>query len=154
MTETSTQSKSSSGGQPERGDAWNRLRAIIESLADGIVIVDPRGSIRFANPAAARLFNRTTEGLIGTELGTPLVAGETTEMEIVRRGGGDIVYAELRVVNADWEGEQVELVSLSWHTSARRDSRRSRRAARSRTSSPSCRTSFARRSTRSSGTPS
>ena len=91
---------------------WSQLRTIIESLADGIVIVDPRGAIRFANPAAAYLFNRTPEQLIGTLLGTPLVAGETTEMEIVRRGGGDIVYAELRVVETEWEGETVELVSL------------------------------------------
>lgn len=91
---------------------WSQLRTIIESLADGIVIVDPRGAIRFANPAAAHLFNRTPQQLIGTLLGTPLVAGETTEMEIVRRGGGDIVYAELRVVETEWEGETVELVSL------------------------------------------
>ena len=112
MTDTSTPSNTSSGVTAEKGEAWNRLRAIIESLADGIVIVDERGSIRFANPAAARLFNRTSDGLIGTELGTPLVAGETTEMEIVRRGAGEIVYAELRVVNTEWEGGQGKLVSL------------------------------------------
>ena len=91
---------------------WSRLRAIIDSLADGIVIVDRGGIIRFANPAAARLFNRPPEALLGTPLGSPIVAGETTEMEIVRRGGGEIVYAELRVVDTDWEGETVELVSL------------------------------------------
>ena len=89
-----------------------RLRAIIESLADGIVIVDRSGVIRFANPAAAGLFTRTPEALVGTPLGTPLIAGETTEMEIVRRGGGEVVYAELRVVDTEWEGEIVELVSL------------------------------------------
>lgn len=107
MSDTYPQQPAPAGTAP-----WSQLRAIIESLADGIVIVDPRGAIRFANPAAARLFNRTPEQLIGTLLGTPLVAGETTEMEIVRRGGGDIVYAELRVVETPWEGETVELVSL------------------------------------------
>ena len=132
MTDTSTQSSSSSGGNPGTGDSWNRLRAIIESLADGIVIVDPRGSIRFANPAAARLFNRTTDGLIGTELGTPLVAGETTEMEIVRRGGGEVMYAELRVVNVDWEGEQVELVSLRDITDRKLGEERTRQLAHER----------------------
>ena len=91
---------------------WDRLRAIIESLADGIVIVDHSGVIRFANPAAARLFTRSPETLVGTALGVPLVAGETTEMEIVRRGGGEVVYAELRAVDTDWEGEKAELVSL------------------------------------------
>lgn len=115
-----------SGDQTEQESPWHRLRAIIDGLADGIVIVDGRGSIRFANPAAARLFNRTTEGLIGTELGTPLVAGETTEMEIVRRGGGEVVYAELRVVNTDWEGEQVELVSLRDITDRKLGEERSR----------------------------
>ncbi len=99
---------------PEASDekSWNRLRAIIESLADGIVIVDHSGVIRFANPAAARLFTRSPETLVGTPLGIPLVAGETTEMEIVRRGGGEVVYAELRAVDAVWEGERAELVSL------------------------------------------
>lgn len=91
---------------------WDRLRAIIESLADGIVIVDHGGVIRFANPAAARLFTRSPETLVGSSLGIPLVAGETTEMEIVRRGGGEVVYAELRAVDTDWEGEKAELVSL------------------------------------------
>ena len=107
MSDTSSQQPVAAANAP-----WSQLRAIIESLADGIVIVDPRGAIRFANPAAALLFNRTPEQLLGTLLGIPLVAGETTEMEIVRRGGGDIVYAELRVVEVEWEGETVELVSL------------------------------------------
>jgi signal transduction histidine kinase len=122
----------SSGGHAEQGDPWNRLRAIIESLADGIVIVDPRGSIRFANPAAAHLFNRTPEGLIGTELGIPLVAGETTEMEIVRRGGGEVVYAELRVVSTEWEGEYVELVSLRDITDRKYGEERTRQLAHER----------------------
>lgn len=93
-------------------ESWGRLRAIIESLADGIVIVDQHGMIRFANPAAARLFTRSPETLVGTPLGIPLVAGETAEMEIVRRGGGELVYAELRAVETDWNGERAQLVSL------------------------------------------
>ena len=90
----------------------SQLRAIIERLADGILIVDQQGLIRFANPAAGRLFDRASDELVGTPMGTPVVGGETTEMEIVRRGGGEIVYAELRVVDIDWEGDAVELVSL------------------------------------------
>jgi signal transduction histidine kinase len=114
------------------GDSWNRLRAIIESLADGIVIVDRQGVIRFANPAAARLFTRSPETLVGTPLGTPLVAGETTEMEIVRRGGGEVVYAELRVVETDWAGETAELVSLRDITDRKYAEERSRQLAHER----------------------
>jgi len=88
------------------------LRAIIERLPDGIVIVDRHGTIRFANPAAERLFDRSAEELVGTSFGFAVVVGETTEIDIVQRGGGGVVYAELRVVETEWDDEQVELVSL------------------------------------------
>ncbi len=88
------------------------LRAIIERLPDGIVIVDRHGTIRFANPSAERLFDRSAEELVGTSFGFAVVVGETTEIDIVQRGGGGVVYAELRVVETEWDDEQVELVSL------------------------------------------
>lgn len=88
------------------------LRAIIERLPDGIVVVDRQGIIRFTNPAAERLFDRTSDELCGTSFGFAVVVGETTEIDIVQRGGGGVVYAELRVVDAEWEDEQVEIVSL------------------------------------------
>src|SRR5882672_8510583 len=88
------------------------LRAIIERLPDGIVVVDRHGTIRFANPAAERLFDRRAAELVGTSFGFAVVVGETTEIDIVQRGGGGVVYAELRVVETEWDDEQVELVSL------------------------------------------
>lgn len=118
-------------GTPEESH-WGRLRAIIESLADGIVIVDHAGLIRFANPAAAHLFTRSPADLVGTPLGSPLVAGETTEMEIVRRGGGEVVYAELRVVDTEWEGEPAELVSLRDVTDRKYADERSRQLSHER----------------------
>ena len=98
--------------EPPRIRPAASLRAIIERLPDGIVIVDREGNMRFVNPAAERLFDRTAVELVGTAFGFPLLAGETTEIEIVQRGGGGIVHAELRVVDTDWENEPVELVSL------------------------------------------
>src|SRR5688500_17288887 len=98
--------------EPPRARPASSLRAIIERLPDGIVIVDREGNMRFANPAAERLFDRSADELVGTAFGFPLVAGETTEIEIVQRGGGGVVHAELRVVDTDWEDESVELVSL------------------------------------------
>jgi signal transduction histidine kinase len=89
------------------------LRAIIERLPDGIVVVDRIGMIRFANPAAARLFDRHSEDLIGSEFGFPVVVGETTEIDIVQRGGGGVVYAELRVVETEWDNEPgMQLIAL------------------------------------------
>ena len=96
----------------ERTSQPSSLRAIIERLPDGIVVVDANGTIRFANPAAERLFDRSTEELVGSSFGFPVVVGETTEIDIVQRGAGNVVYAELRVVETEWEDEQVEIVSL------------------------------------------
>ena len=98
--------------ETERTSQASSLRAIIERLPDGIVIIDSHGTIRFANPAAERLFDRSTDELVGTSFGFPVVVGETTEIDIVQRGGGGVVYAELRVVETDWEEEQVQIVSL------------------------------------------
>lgn len=98
--------------EPPRARPAASLRAIIERLPDGIVIVDREGNMRFANPAAERLFDRSADELVGTAFGFPLLAGETTEIEIVQRGGGAVVHAELRVVDTEWEDEPVELVSL------------------------------------------
>jgi len=88
------------------------LRAIIERLPDGIVVVDGQGVIRFANPAAERLFDRRAHDLVGTFFGFPVVVGETTEIDIVQPGGGGVVFAELRVVETEWDDEQVQIVSL------------------------------------------
>jgi signal transduction histidine kinase len=88
------------------------LQAIIERLPDGIVVVDSHGTIRFANPAAERLFDRSADDLVGTSFGFPVLVGETTEIDVVQRGGGGVVYAELRVVETEWEDEQVQIVSL------------------------------------------
>lgn len=100
-------SESESAPRPQ-----DRLRAIIELLPDGIVVVDREGNIRFVNPAAERLFARESNELIGNPFGFSVVAGETTEIDIVQRGGAGIVYAELRVVDTEWEDEPVELIAL------------------------------------------
>ena len=102
------------------------LRAIIERLPDGIVIVDTQGNIRFANPAAERLFDRSAEDLCGTAFGFPVVVGETTEIDVVQRGGGGVVFAELRVVETEWEDEHVQLVSLRDITDRKQAEERSR----------------------------
>jgi len=87
------------------------VRAIVECVADGVLVVDSGGWIRFANPAALTLFGRRMNDLVGTELGYPLVAGQTAEIEIFRPGGA-LVTAELRVGESIWNGEQVSVVSL------------------------------------------
>ena len=94
-----------------RRSEHGRLRSIIERLADGILISDENGRIRFANPAAQQMLGRSAAELIGSDFGFPVVKQETTEIDLVRPGGSTIT-AELRVVPTDWEGQPASLISL------------------------------------------
>ena len=80
-------------------------------MADGVVIVNRDGMIRFANPAAERLFGRSREELTDRELGFPVVASETAEVQVVRPNH-QTVTAELRAVDIEWQGEGAHLISL------------------------------------------
>ncbi|GAI50159.1 unnamed protein product [marine sediment metagenome] len=51
-----------------------RLQNIINNNADGIIIVDCKGIVRFANPAAEIIFSRKKEELVGELFGSPLVS--------------------------------------------------------------------------------
>jgi len=64
-----------------------RFRNVLEKNADGIIVVDNKGVVLFVNPAAEAMFGRRAEELLGESFGYPVVAGETTELEIVRSGG-------------------------------------------------------------------
>ena len=129
--------RSDSDRRRTRSDEQRRLRAIVERLADGILVVDASGVIRFANPAAVALFGWSADGLFGTELGFPVLSGERADIEVVRPGG-ETVTAELRIVDADWardgtpSGEKARLVSLRDVTDRRRAIERERQLERER----------------------
>ena len=107
-TQTSPRGQNGSrGGGFEPAD----LRSIIERMAEGIVIVDLEGLIRFTNRAAEQLFGRRRDELIGTMFGFPAIVGESTEVDLMPRGGNNLVV-ELRAVEISWEDEPARLVSL------------------------------------------
>lgn len=87
------------------------FRFLIERNADGVIVLDSNGTVLFANPAAEEAFGRPVADLVGTPIGVPVVAGETTEIAILRSGGNHI-DAEMRVVATTWAGRPALLVSL------------------------------------------
>ncbi|MBU4462653.1 MAG: diguanylate cyclase [Proteobacteria bacterium] len=90
-----------------------RLRYLIEKNADGLIIVNREGVVRFANPAAEALFGRRAEELAGESFVFPVADGKCTELNIVRHGGpGAMIVAEMCVAEIGWEGEKAYLASL------------------------------------------
>jgi signal transduction histidine kinase len=91
--------------------AAEALRLVVDRIADGVLVVDRQGVIQFANPAAAALFGRPVHELVGYSLGFPVVAGESTEIEVLRGGGGQVTV-ELRTAGVEWQGQPASLASL------------------------------------------
>lgn len=94
----------------ELAQAEARFRAIIERNVDAIIVIDEDGVVRFANRVAAQLFARDHAALVGTHFGFPMLAGETTELDLPRADGARVV--EMRVVESEWEGRPALIASL------------------------------------------
>lgn len=98
------------GRATELEQARTRFRDVIERNADAILVVDRGGEIRFANTMAAHLFGHVRERLIGTPFGFPVVAGETTELDLLGPEGQRVV--EMRVAESEWEGRDAYIATL------------------------------------------
>lgn len=95
----------------ELRNSEHRLRKIINRTADGIIIVDRQGMVRFANPAAQSMFGLSDKELTGTIFGSPVTTEETTEISLVRAGVKPVT-AEMRMAEIQWEGKSAYLASL------------------------------------------
>lgn len=100
-------------GQAKQRERWeqDRLRTMIDSIVDGVLVVDGEGCILFANPAAGRMLGKERDALEGTVFGFPVVAGDHAEVELFgARSEPSIV--ELRAAPIEWEDGPANLVSL------------------------------------------
>ena len=84
---------------------------VLSANADGVVILDRQGIIRFVNPAAEVLFGKTSEALLDETFGFPLVKGKATELDVLGKRGKTTVV-EMRVVETVWQKDQAFLVLL------------------------------------------
>ncbi len=76
------------------------LMDFLTKYPDGMIVLDSQGVVQFVNPAAEELFDRSAAEIVGQEFGLPLVQGEHTEIEILRRSG-EITPAEMRVIQGE-----------------------------------------------------
>ncbi|MES9858258.1 MAG: HD domain-containing phosphohydrolase [Sedimenticola sp.] len=88
-----------------------RLRTVIESEADGVLVLNSDDVIAFINPAAERLLMRSREQLLGKPFGYPLSTGKTVQLDLIRPDGNTAAVA-MRVVHTEWEGGAARVVSL------------------------------------------
>jgi PAS domain S-box-containing protein len=108
-------------------ESEGRLRAIIDTAADAIIVIDEKGCIQSINPAAERIFGYTSADMVGSNVsmlmdephrsahdrylrsfhdtGTAKVIGRGAEVE-ARRKDGTSFPADLSVVEWHLEGRR------------------------------------------------
>ncbi|MBI3314852.1 MAG: PAS domain-containing protein [Candidatus Omnitrophica bacterium] len=92
---------------------------IINQAADGVVVVDREGVVRFVNTALEAISGRRVEGLVGQTLGLPVGPGKITEVHVVLRGGEPRI-AEMRTAEIQWQGRPARLIFFHDITDRRR----------------------------------
>jgi two-component system, LuxR family, sensor kinase FixL len=94
---------------------------ILESLRDGVLIVDRSGTIVYCNKAAEDLFGKPTTELLRQPFGFPITPAEIQEIEIVK--SSNVAVVQMIATDIHWNGEDGHLLSLRDITELKRISK-------------------------------
>ncbi len=92
-------------------DSEAHHRALLQSSANGMLVIDHDKKVRFVNPAAEALLQQPAETVLNTELHFSITAGETREVTLPR-AHAEPVIVEMRVTKIQWEGHPAALATL------------------------------------------
>lgn len=106
MTSHEPPAPSSSRGAPPP----STFASLVENAAEGFLVVDRDGIVRYANPAAERLFATPADALVGSLFGFPVHDGLASEIDLLPGAGAKV--ASMRVTELQWQGLDAHLVSL------------------------------------------
>ncbi|MDC0835245.1 EAL domain-containing protein [Geitlerinema sp. CS-897] len=88
-----------------------QLSILVQTMSDGLLVVDLQGIVRFANPAAAVLFGRSISSLLGRELGIPGTGNAVTELETLSEIGR-VNVSQMKTHTIEWDGVPAYLILL------------------------------------------
>jgi PAS domain S-box-containing protein len=91
--------------------AESRLRTVVESTSDGLIIVDLQGRVRFANPAAESFLESSSGNLVGKPFPFPIKPGEEVEVSVAQSNGAKVILA-IRTTPTQWDDERAYCASL------------------------------------------
>lgn len=91
-------------------DSLQRLNRLLDTITDGILVVDLQGVVLYANPAAEHLLER--ESLIGQSLAIPLTTDhpDPHDINLIRPSG--LAWAEMRSAPFTWNGSSAYVIGL------------------------------------------
>ncbi|GAB1233189.1 hypothetical protein UT4_16550 [Ferrigenium sp. UT4] len=102
------------------------LELLLTTISDGVVVVDQRGIVLYANRSAETIFERGT--LLGRELGVPLYSSNVSQdINLIRPSG--VGWAELRSAPIFWEKQPAIVLAVRDITARKKDELGLRQAA-------------------------
>lgn len=114
----------------ERAIQEAHFHAVLDQSADGILIVDREGAIRYANGAAEVLLNRPRAALEGALWGFPVGVDGLAELD-VHPAPDEHRVVEMRTAPLEWEGELAYIATLR-DVTARKETEEALRASEAR----------------------
>lgn len=89
------------------------FHSLAENNGDGLLVVCKENKIiRYANPAAKKIFHGTSDALIGQQFGHVVPKEEEASEINVAQANGRKKKAEIRVKLMEWQGEKAYLLTL------------------------------------------
>ena len=88
----------------------NQSDTILDNLLDGVVVVDVKGAIIYANRAAGALFGKSTDKFIGENFGYPVTPFEMQELQVIQ--GEKVCTVEMLATTILWDGKDAFLMAL------------------------------------------
>ena len=111
-------------------EAEIRLRTIIENIDDGVLILDHKGAILFANPAAEGLMDRPLDELFGLQVPFDVPDGSDATVELMSPEG-TTRSLHVKTYPVTWEGRDAHLITLRDITAEKEIRQQLRRARKS-----------------------
>ena len=88
-----------------------RFEGLMRDNADAILVLDAKGKVVFANPAAGKLYRNSPLSMIGSSVGVPVQDGGPFEIVIGHHEGADTV-ADVRIMRTTWDDQPAFLATL------------------------------------------
>ncbi len=103
----------------ERKGVLAQRDQVIRAAADGMVVVDAAGVVRFVNAAAEAVLGESALRLLGKPFAHRAQVGESVLLSVPREGRSPAVV-DMRVTEVPWNGSRAALASLRDVTELRR----------------------------------
>ncbi|WNB77351.1 sensor domain-containing protein [Methylomonas koyamae] len=89
---------------------FKQLKLILDTITDGVMVVNPQGIVLYSNQAAEQLLERGP--LTGQALAIPATTDQGTHQDINLIRPSGIAWAEMRSTPLDWESAQAYVIAL------------------------------------------